>query len=219
MASRPPKIIEAVAGWLVPAACRQEVLGDLRERYQRPTQYLVDVVNTLPWVIYSRIRRTTDSALALVEAVSLYTIFVLTALWLDRAVLLEERGYLRLAIPPAMVFAATILTDAYGKPYNRRRDPMRGPTWGLVIALLTRWDLGAWGLPASVLAWAAGLSWLMLAPLRVMFQPMEERLKTINIPAYWQKVDLRPMPVQLLHFLLPSGIGLAVLLYLVNRYG
>ena len=96
---------------------------------------------------------------------------------------------------------------------------MNGPTWGLAIALLTRWDLGQWGLPPAVLAWGTGLGWLMLAPLRVMFQPVDERLKSISIPAYWQKVELRPVPVQLAFFLLPTGIGFAVLLYLISRYG
>ena len=55
--SRPPKALETIAGLLIPRASREQVLGDLHERYRSPVQYISDVVRTVPWVIASRLRR------------------------------------------------------------------------------------------------------------------------------------------------------------------
>ena len=55
--SHPPKIIETIAGLLLPRACREQVLGDLHERYVPPFQYTLDVVRTLPFAVASQIRR------------------------------------------------------------------------------------------------------------------------------------------------------------------
>lgn len=57
MESNPSKIAEALVYWLLPPACREEVLGDMRERNQSSVQYLVEATCTVPSVIYSRIRR------------------------------------------------------------------------------------------------------------------------------------------------------------------
>ena len=46
MESGPSKISEAIAWWLVPPACREEVLGDLRERNQRSARYLLEAART-----------------------------------------------------------------------------------------------------------------------------------------------------------------------------
>lgn len=44
---------------LTPPASREEVLGDLAERCRTGRQYLAEALRTLPFVIGSRIRRTT----------------------------------------------------------------------------------------------------------------------------------------------------------------
>ena len=44
----PPKTFEALVAVLVPPACREEVLGDLHERYGSPRQYGLDAASTVP---------------------------------------------------------------------------------------------------------------------------------------------------------------------------
>ena len=59
----PPKVIERVVQLLMPPASREHVLGDLSERYVSPRQYLVDALRTLPFVVVSRVRRTSNPPL------------------------------------------------------------------------------------------------------------------------------------------------------------
>ena len=61
MASGPPKTFEALVAVVIPPACREEVLGDLHERYRSTRRYGLDVASTVPLVILSRIQRTADS--------------------------------------------------------------------------------------------------------------------------------------------------------------
>ena len=58
METRPSPIVEAIVGACFPPACREEVLGDLYERYQSPTQYLSDALQTVPLVLASQVLRT-----------------------------------------------------------------------------------------------------------------------------------------------------------------
>ena len=43
------KTAEAIVAVFVPPACREEVLGDLHERYRSPGQYGVDAVARSLW--------------------------------------------------------------------------------------------------------------------------------------------------------------------------
>jgi hypothetical protein len=70
MKSAPLNWIEAPIGLLIPPACREEVLGDLYQRYAGPRQYLLDALRAVPLVIASRVRRTTDPAVLLIEALA-----------------------------------------------------------------------------------------------------------------------------------------------------
>ena len=99
MESNPSKIAEALVYWLLPPACREEVLGDMRERNQSSVQYLVEATCTVPSVIYSRIRRTTDAVVTFFVAASMYTAYVMAAWRLDSQLLFRENGYSRVAIP------------------------------------------------------------------------------------------------------------------------
>jgi hypothetical protein len=53
-------VIERWVRRLMPPACREEVLGDLAERNASPREYLRDAVRTLPFMIASRLRRSTN---------------------------------------------------------------------------------------------------------------------------------------------------------------
>ena len=59
MEARPPAFVDAIVRALIPPACREAVMGDLWERYTSPAGYLGDALRALPFLIVSRIRRTT----------------------------------------------------------------------------------------------------------------------------------------------------------------
>jgi hypothetical protein len=218
MESGPSKIIEALVAWLIPPAVREEVLGDLRERNETPVRYLLEASFTIPCVIYSRIRRTTDAVVALMQLVSMYTAFVMAASWLDRALLFDERGFLRLAIPPVIALAVLMLADAYSNP--KRRWPLK-PVFGVILAMgvalgCEAW-LDRWSLPGDVLAWGSGMSALLVSTLRLMFPPITERPHAAHSPAFWQKLELSPLALKIKDAILPGAILLVLIFYLLRK--
>jgi hypothetical protein len=218
MESGPSKISEAVVAWLVPPACREEVLGDLRERHRSSASYLLEAAQVIPCMIYSRIRRTTDAVVAFAETLSMYTVFVTSTWCLNRAVLSDDRGLARLAIPPAIILAATMLSDAYSNPKKRRPlKPLFGPILGFALVFVVQFRLGQWALPPAVVAWGSGMSALLVSSLRLTFPPVGDRPQTANIPAFWQKLELSPLSLNVKRALLPCAILLAVILYLLGK--
>ncbi|MFC5862503.1 hypothetical protein ACFPT7_09400 [Acidicapsa dinghuensis] len=216
MESQPPKIAELFVYWLVPPACREEVLGDMRERYHGPAQYLVEAASTVPSVIYSRIRRTTDAVIALMEAVSIFTAYAMAAWWLNRPMLIREYGFARLAIPSAIFLAAIILADAYSDP--RKHSPLKpllGPTIGFALTYVLELNRG-WALPLPILAWGGAFSVLIVSTIRLAFPPLAERPQIASIPAFWQKLELLPPSFSLKVILLPCLILLVIILHLLT---
>lgn len=57
METVPSPLIERVIGSLIPAASREYVLGDLRERYVSDVQYLKDGAEVIPLVLWSHVCR------------------------------------------------------------------------------------------------------------------------------------------------------------------
>lgn len=189
-----PKIIEAILWLLLPPACREEVLGDLRERYQSLIQYCFECAQVLPCVIYSRICRTTDGVVALMQAGAMYTALIVAAWWLDRPLFFDRRSFAALAIPTAIVLAATVLADAYNDP--RRRWPFKpflAPAAGFLLACVAQALLKAWALPAAVFAWGGVTGLLFVLTLRIVFPPIYDRPLGVSGPAYWRKLE--PVPV------------------------
>jgi hypothetical protein len=215
MESGPSKIAETLVYWLLPPACREEVLGDMRERNQSSAQYLAEATCTLPSVIYSRILRTTDAGVTFITAVSVYTAFVMTAWRLDPDLLFRESGFAPVAIPPAIFLAAIILTDVYSDPKKRwPLKPLLGPTLGFALASAVELN-HQWALPASVLAWGGALSVLLAWSLRLTFLPVTERPQTAKIPAFWHKLELSVPSFSVKTVLLPCAVLVAIILYLL----
>ncbi len=215
MESGPSKIAETLVYWLLPPACREEVLGDMRERNRNSAQYLVEATWTVPSVICSRIRRTTDAVLTLMVAVSMYTAFVMSAWWLDPALLFREYGFARVSIPLAIFLVVIMLADAYSDPKKRwPLKPLFGPTLGLAFTYAVELNHRL-ALPASVLAWGGALSVLLVSTLRLTFPPVTERPQAAKIPAFWQKLELSPPSFSLKSAVLPCVLLLAIALYLL----
>jgi hypothetical protein len=192
MYSGPSKTAEAIVAVFVPPACREEVLGDLHERYSSSCQYGLDALRTIPLVIISRIRRTADPQVLLMQAFALYVSF-LGAAWLkDQPFLSEQWGLLRLAIPAAMAMLGLILEDAYAKP--GRRSPLnlaRGPLLGFGLALTSQGILRVSNPDVAIPSWIAfygcATSLLLSSAVRMLFPPATNQLQGANVPADWLK--------------------------------
>jgi hypothetical protein len=190
--SGPSKIAEAVVAVLVPPACREEVLGDLHERFKSPWQYTADVLFTVPLVILSRMRRTAEPQILLTQAFALYLSFTGAAWLYDRAVLREHWGLLRLAIPAAMALAGLILDDTYAHPRRRSSVTLaRGPVLGIVLALASQAVLRisnpGLSLPRWITFYGCGMSFLLSCAIRRLFAPVTAHLRGANAPALWLK--------------------------------
>lgn len=205
---RPSKVTEAVIGILIPPACREYVLGDLHERYENPGQYIADAACTVPFVIVSRIRRTSDPVVLLMEGFALYVSFLCAALWMDRSLLYQDWGLLRIGIPPAIALLTLMLTDAYARPEKRwPLKPLFGAVLGIAVAFVAR------ALPQSVMIPGSGMGLLLLSTLRMLFPPVADRPQSAGIPAFWQKQELAPIKY-------PTALAaIAAVLYVVYQLG
>ena len=73
----PPKFLESLVRLLLPPALREQVLGDIHERYQSPLKYIADAANVVPAAIFNQLRRSTPIPFRLLEALIVYcSVFV-----------------------------------------------------------------------------------------------------------------------------------------------
>jgi hypothetical protein len=220
MESGPSKVAETIAGYLLPPACREEILGDMRERYRSALGYFVDALQMIPCVIYSRICRTTDAVIALMEVASMYTAFVLAAKWFDSTLISANSGLARLAIPPVVVLVVICVADAYSTPQRRwPLKPLFAPILGFTVAYLEQSIHRQWTLPASVFALGSGTGLLFASTLRLAFPPITDRPHAAKVPAFWQKLELAPLSLSPKSALVPCGILLIVILCLLGIRG
>lgn len=189
MHSAPPKTAERIVGFLIPPASREEVLGDLYERCTSSGQYILDALLVLPRVILSRIRRTTDAQVLLLEALALYLSYMGAAWFRDREFLYQDLGSLRLAIPAAMVLLGLILEDAYASPGKRTLlKSMRGLVLGLGVAAFVETVLStgdrALALPPSIMLDGSAICLLLASAVRILFPPVTDRPVGASGPAF-----------------------------------
>lgn len=152
METRPPKLIESIIGRLVPAACRENVLGDWNERYTSAPAYIIRALYTLPFLVSSRIRRTFKLERAVSEAVLLYIAYAVQFI-ARPASLSRQEVFLPVLIAVGTFLLALVLADAYADPEG---DPVRQIGWNIgvavaavagVEAILSAFHLSAWMLP------------------------------------------------------------------------
>jgi len=166
MRSGPSKKMEAATALLIPPACREEVLGDLYERYRSKPQYILDVAGTLPLVIWSQIRRTTEPQIFLLESLAVYLSF-LGAQWLA----VGPGEFLRLAIPSLAMLFGLRLTSVYS---TRPWTPLLAVSFAFVASAgLPRWTMIFGGCLAALLLWV----------LRMWFPQRGSRLRETPAPA------------------------------------
>jgi hypothetical protein len=143
----PPVLIESVVRLLLPAPTREHVLGDLAERYSTPGRYVGEALRTVPFVIVSQIRRTSQFALAPLVVLVLFQGFSTGA---GR----NAPWYLTL-IPVTATMVGFMLRDAY-----KTRDLQHPWRQGLVdVSVAAAFVAGSQALVA-----AARPEWLLTPP-------------------------------------------------------
>jgi hypothetical protein len=136
METRPPALIDAAVRLLIPPACREHVVGDLWERYSSPWQYVVDAARTLPFVVASQMRRTSDLLLLVMHVLPAFLLFGGLRTGPD---VVDPAGWLRAAVPTIAVAIALVLRDAYRSPTPRSlRHATVDATVAVACALLSQ---------------------------------------------------------------------------------
>lgn len=176
----PPAFVENIFRLLLPPSCREHVLGDLHERCKSPSRYLVDALSVLGPVIMSRIRRTTDPKVFVIETFAVYVSLTASAYWLaPSGFLYDDAGFVRLAIPAGLTVVSLLICNAYvdpAKPASFIR-PVLQSAGSLSVALLGQAilsDMHAhFAVPPAVLLYGAALSLVLLSALRMLFPPIQ----------------------------------------------
>jgi hypothetical protein len=186
MSSGPPKILEDLAKALIPPACREEVLGDLYERYKSPVQYLGDLVSTLPLVTLSRIVRTTHIRLLLMDALLIYGSFLAVAWYVARSLVTEEGGLVRLAIPAGLTLLYLLISEAFKRPDSDWLRP-------LFIRLALVGLCGLLGLLTVANLYGFLLSTMLVSTARLLFEPGARQPQGVGGAALLAGRESRPI--------------------------
>jgi hypothetical protein len=182
-------VIERAVGIFIPPACREEVLGDLRERNDGVQLFLYDALRTVPFVILSRVQRTTDSVVLLMQAFCCYVSYLAAAWVFSPALTSRREGLLLLAIPCGIALVMLMLADAYADP--RKKSVVRPVlAVGLAFVAVFAVHLAHPLLPQVVMAVGSGMSMLFLLVLRMLFPPLADRPQQAQGPAFWQKQEI-----------------------------
>ena len=170
-----PPVLVALVRRLLPSADREHVLGDLQERREADDssgrRYFVDVMQTVPLVIWSRMRRTLTQAVFAIQPLLILAAFVavLTSQRLGGNLLLVFR-----TLFPALIATSVLLVaDTYATP--GRRQPWRQLAI-VAIALGVVWCANAlgfrfgipWTLPYQTMSQGLFISFLLLSWARFM---------------------------------------------------
>lgn len=186
-----PKHIENLFRLLLPPACREHVLGDLHERFKSPRQYLAEGLAVLPPVIISRIRRTTDFQVLLIEALALYGSFSAAAVYLgQKAFLYDQAGFALLAIPTTVAEMGLLICNAYTDPAKPLWfKPLMQSAGSIALAFLGQAMIfdtqPSLAIPFSIMLYGSCISLLLVSTLRMLFRP------ALNSPKMPSVNDLR----------------------------
>jgi hypothetical protein len=204
MPAGPSKALEAIAALFVPPACREEVLGDLHEKYSSPAQYFALALRTVPFVIVSRIRRTNDGLALLTEALLLYGSYLAAAWYTDRALLAGQWAPLRPAMPAAIAVCFFAVEHAW------RRTPERSPrqialsvTRGTGFAFLCMTTT----LPLALNLWGSSVGLLLVSAARMLMHRGMDLRHAAPGPAMGSEPAVLP---RIRRTLVAEGIAIAV---------
>lgn len=158
MSGGPPRWLELAVTPLVPPVAREEVLGDLWERYRSPWRYLADVARAVPWLATSQALRSTDPALFMLLGFILFASF--GGLEPQRALLTAPIALP--ALPAAACgLAALVLRNAYRREDLWTWHRAMGDVASLAAAILVSQALVTLGDAIGLIApsWRLPLGW------------------------------------------------------------
>jgi hypothetical protein len=185
---RPSKLLENLFRLLLPPASREHVLGDLQERHTSPKSYAVEALSVLGPVIISRIRRTTDMQVFLMETLTVYLSFAAAGLYLgEQNFLYHQAGFVRLAIPTSVAVVSLLFCNAYSSPERKSFiTPILQSAGSLSLAFLGQaliFDtFPSFAVPFQALLYGSLLSVLLVSPLRILFPPVHRLEKFAHPP-------------------------------------
>jgi len=171
----PPELAENLVGWFLPPACREEVLGDLCERYENVIQYALGAATVVPRVILSQIRRNTGVWIFLLTTCSVC--YSVAAGVVNLSLKGDPGALLRLAIPVVPAVLILLIRNGFAALEDRRR---RAITLDIVVAMgvaaMTQLILfAASRSDLMLLRWCPSdgtvLAWLFIILLRAVFPP------------------------------------------------
>jgi len=175
----PPQFAEGLVGCLLPPGCREEILGDLFETCRNPLEYGLSALAVIPRVIFSQIRRNTDSLIFLLTASALAYSFIAGSAGMSGGLAHSGLSHplLRLAIPSVAALVSLLLCNAFAPAEERR---LHAVTFDIVVtmaaAAITQLVLLAFlqrglMLPGWWPSEGTALSWIAIILLRAVFPP------------------------------------------------
>ncbi len=182
----PPTFLEHLLYLLLPPDSREHVLGDLQERCTSAKSYLIDSLSVLGPVIVSRIRRTTDFQVFLIEAVTIYLSLTAAAWYLgEQSFLYRDGGFVRLMLPTSVAVIALLFCNAYSDldkgALNRAILQSAGSLSLAAMGQAVLFDAHAGlAVPFRILLYGSLLSCLLISPLRILFPPTQRRPKFVS---------------------------------------
>ncbi len=201
-----PSYFENLLRLLLPPASREHVLGDLQERCTSTKSYLADALSVLGPVIISRIRRTTDSQVFLMEALTIYLSFTTAGLYLgEQNFLYHHAGFIRLALPTSVAVMALLFCNAYSdlekRSFSRAILQSAGSLSLAFLGQAVIFDTHpGFAVPFRVMLYGSLLSCLLISPLRLLFPPTTRmpQLVSSNSPRPFQSREhVPPIPQHL----------------------
>jgi hypothetical protein len=169
-----PQHTEDLVALFVPPACREEVLGDLCESCKNPAEYTMSALAVVPRVIFSQIRRNTDSLVFLLTACAIAYSFIAGSAGLAPD---SVNPFLRLAIPTVPALLSLLICNGFAPLEARRQHAI---TFDVVVAMaaasITQIILLATFQNNLMLrGWwpseGTALSWFSIIMLRAIFPP------------------------------------------------
>jgi hypothetical protein len=202
--------LERIFRLLLPPASREHVLGDLHERCKSPRQYLAEAISVLAPVVISRIRRTTDFQVLLMEAFAVYLSFSANAWWLGaKTFLYDHAGFARLSIPTTVTVAGLLFCNAYSDLDKQSSvvRPILQSAVSIALAFLGQavlFDTSPdFAVPFGIMLYGSCTGFLLLATLRMLFPPIlgrQAQRALLIRPPVSQKPDLIALRVRLHEF-------------------
>lgn len=216
-----PPALELVVSLLIPAPCREEVVGDLYESCGSRTRFVASAIRVIPMVVLSRIRRTADLQLVVIQAASLLLCFLGAAQLEGEAEVVFGSGLLRFVIPVSVVLIGSLLEGAYARPFERWSSRvLTGPLFGGILAYAAQSLVAFFDpqliLPGPVLLYGAAAGSLFCAAIKMSF-PVTLRSGKHGISPIWRASGSPPARNASRAFVLIKVLFIALVLAWAGR--